>query len=156
MSATGLRVFDETLHATNTWLHEITSRMGWDDREKGYRLLRLSLHVIRDRLPVVEAAHLSAQLPMLLRGVFFEGWRPSKVPATVRTVDEFLAPLRSGFAGEPHFRPEEAFREVLDVMRMHVTAGQVEDVRRVMPEELKVLWSTDIGPGAEPRGDRGS
>lgn len=146
MSATGLRVFDETLHATNTWLHEITSRMGWDDREKGYRLLRLCLHAIRDRMPVGEAAHLSAQLPLLLRGVFFEGWRPAKVPLPVHTVDEFLDPLRKAFASERHFDPEAAFREVVDVMRMHVSAGEMEDVRRVMPEELKRLWAEDIWP----------
>jgi uncharacterized protein (DUF2267 family) len=146
MSTTGLRVFDETLHATNTWLHEITSRMGWDDREKGYRLLRLSLHAIRDRLPVVEAAHLSAQLPLLLRGVFFESWRPSQVPVQVHEVEEFLAPLRKGFASERDFDAEAAFREVVDVMRMHVSAGELEDVRRVMPDELKRLWATDVFP----------
>ena len=146
MSATGLRVFDETLHATNAWLHEITSRMGWDEREKGYRLLRLCLHVIRDRLPVGEAAHLSAQLPLLLRGVFFEGWRPSTVPVHVHTVEEFLAPIRKGFASERRFDAEAAFREVVDVMRMHVSAGEMEDVRRVMPDELKRLWAQDVWP----------
>ncbi len=52
MTMTGLPVFDETIHITNTWLHEITSRLGWDDRQKGYRLLRVCLHAIRDRLPV--------------------------------------------------------------------------------------------------------
>ena len=51
MSMTGLPVFDETVHATNTWLHEITSRLGWDDRKKGYRLLRASLHVLDLALP---------------------------------------------------------------------------------------------------------
>ena len=144
MSNTGLRVFDETLHATNTWLHEITARMDWDEREKGYRLLRLSLHAIRDRLPVVEAAHLSAQLPLLLRGVFFEGWRPSQVPVQVHDVEEFLAPLRKGFASELGFDAEAAFREVVAVMRMHVSAGEMEDVRRVMPDALKRLWTEDV------------
>ena len=149
MNATGLRVFDETLHATNTWLHKVTSRMGWDDREKG-RLLRLCLHTVRDRMPVGEAAHLSAQLPLLLRGVFFEGWRPAKVPLPVQTVEEFLAPLQKGFASERHFDAEAAFREVVDVMRMHVSAGEMEDVRRVMPDESKRLWAEErLGPPAD-------
>ena len=146
MSNTGLRVFDETLHATNTWLHEITSRMGWEDREKGYRLLRVCLHAIRDRMPVGEAAHLSAHLPLLLRGVFFESWRPSQVPVLVHEVEEFLAALRKGFASERDFDAEAAFREVVDVMRMHVSAGELEDVRRVMPDELKRLWATGVFP----------
>lgn len=140
MSTTGLHTFDETLHLTNTWLHEIESRMGWDDRRKAYRLLRASLHALRDRLPVVAAAQLAAQLPMLVRGMFFEGWRPTTVPRKVRTPDEFLAPLREAFSDDPSFDAEAAFREVLAVMRRHVSAGELEDVRRNMPEAIRRLW----------------
>jgi uncharacterized protein (DUF2267 family) len=143
MSMTGLPVFDETVHASNTWLHEITSRLGWDDRHKGYRVLRASLHAMRDRMPVSEAAHLSAQLPMLLRGLFFEGWRPAAEGHRVRTVDEFLSGLRGAFEHEPDFDAEAAFREVIGVMRLHVSPGAIEDVRRVMPEPLKGLWDEE-------------
>ena len=144
MSTTGLPVFDETIHATNTWLHEITSRMGWDDRQKGYRLLRACLHALRDRLPVTEGAQLSAQLPMLMRGIFYEGWRPAAVPNQVRSVEAFLAGLRAAFSEDPDFDAEAAFREMIDVMRLHVSAGEIEDVRRAMPEELRVLWEDDL------------
>ena len=68
MSFTGLPVFDETVQTTNAWLHEICSRRGWDERQKGYRLLRLCLHEIRDRLTPQGAAHFAAQMPMLMRG----------------------------------------------------------------------------------------
>jgi uncharacterized protein (DUF2267 family) len=144
MTMTGLPVFDETVHATNTWLHEITSRLGWDDRQKGYRLLRLSLHALRDRLPVAEAAQFSAQLPILLRGVFYEGWRPTRTRGRVRTIDKFLAGLRAAFSDDPEFDPEAAFREVINVMRMHVSAGEIEDMRRAMPTEIKRLWEDDL------------
>jgi uncharacterized protein (DUF2267 family) len=143
---TGLPVFDETVHISNTWLHEITSRMGWDDRQKGYRLLRASLHAMRDRMPVTEAAQLSAQLPMLLRGIYFEGWRPGAAEKPARTRDEFLSGLRDAFSGDPDFDAEAAFREVIAVMRFHVSAGEMEDVRRVMPEEIKGLWEEEA-PG---------
>lgn len=144
MSMTGLRTFDETLHATNTWLHEITARMGWDDRQKGYRLLRACMQTLRDRLPVGETAQFSAQLPILIRGIFFEGWRPSTVPVKTRTVDEFLTPIREAFSNEPDFDAEAAFREFVDVMKMHVSAGEIEDVRRALPEELKGLFSDTL------------
>ena len=144
MTMTGLRTFDETLHATNTWLHEITARMGWDDKQKAYRLLRVCLHALRDRLPIGETAQFSAQLPILVRGVFFEGWRPSMVPLKTRTIDEFLTPIRDAFSNEPDFDAEAAFREFVDVMKMHVSAGEVEDVRRAMPEGLKGLFSDNI------------
>lgn len=144
MSATGLSVFDETIQATNTWLHEITSRMGWDDRQKGYRLLRACLHALRDRLPVSESAQLSAQLPMLIRGIYYEGWRPAAEPRKVRSIDEFLSGVRAAFSADPDFDAAAAFREVIDVMRLHVSAGEIEDMRRTMPQEIRTLW--DIGP----------
>jgi len=144
MTMTGLPVFDETVHATNTWLHEITSRLGWDDRQKGYRVLRLSLHALRDRMPVTEAAKFSAQLPMLLRGVFFEGWRPSATPTKVRSKDEFLARLRSAFSEDPDFDAEVAFREVISVMKFHISAGEIEGVRRVMPDKIRTLWEEEF------------
>ena len=144
MSMTGLSVFDETVHITNTWLHEITSRLGWDDRQKGYRVLRASLHALRDRMPVTEAAQFSAQLPMLLRGVFYEGWRPAVTPTKVRSKDEFLAGLRSAFSADPDFDAEAAFREVISVMKFHISAGEIEHMRRTMPAELQTLWEEEI------------
>ena len=140
MTMTGLRVFDETVHTTNTWLHEITARLGWDDRQRGYRLLRLSLHAIRDKLPVTEAAHVSAQLPLLIRGIFFEGWQPARTPSKSRSIPEFLAGVSDGFSDDDDFEAESAFREVISVMKMHISEGEMEDVRRSMPEEIKPLW----------------
>jgi uncharacterized protein (DUF2267 family) len=146
MSATGLPVFDETLHATNTWLHEITARMGWEDRHKSYRLLRVSLHSLRDRLPVASAAKLAAQLPMLARGMFYEGWRPSDVPKKIRSRDEFLADVRAAFSEDPAFDAEAAFREVVAVMRMHISEGEMEILRNAMPSQIRTLWEDGERP----------
>lgn len=143
MTTTGLRTFDETVHAANAWLHELTARMGWEDRQRGYRLLRVSLRTLRDRLPVAEAAKLGAQLPILLRGVFYEGWRPATVPVETRSLDEVLSGLRAAFSDDPAFDAEAAFREVIGVMKLHVSPGEMEDVRRAMPAEIKTLWQDD-------------
>ncbi len=143
MTTTGLTVFDDTIHATNTWLHEIGSRMVWDDRRKAYRLLRTSLHAIRDRLPPTAAAHLAAQLPLLMRGVFYEGWRPSEVPKKTRTRDEFLSGIRDAFSDDPDFDAEAAFREMVAVMKLHVSAGEMEALRRAMPDPIKALWEDE-------------
>ena len=146
MSITGLPVFDKTVHTTNTWLHEITPRLGWDDRKKGYRALQVSLHALRDQMPVSEAAKFSAQLPILLRGVFFEGWRPMAKPTKVRSKGNFLAGLRDAFPNERDFDAEAAFCEVFAVIKFHISAGEMEDVRRTMPKEIKELLDEDI-PG---------
>lgn len=139
MSNTGLKAFDDTIHRTNTWLHEITSRMGWDERRKGYRLLRVALHAIRDWMDVAEISHLSAQLPLLVRGVFFEGWQPMKSRAG-EDVDALLSGIAEAFPDDPDFDSRAAFCEVLSVMRMHLSEGEYAKLRRAMPNGLRCFW----------------
>ena len=73
---TGLDVFDTTVHKTHVWLNDIMQELGWEDRHKAYLGLRTTLHALRDRLTVEETAQLAAQLPMLIRGLYYEGWDP--------------------------------------------------------------------------------
>ena len=141
MSATGLEVFDRTLQTTNNWLDEVMREAEWADRHKAYRALRVVLHALRDRLPVDEAAHLSAQLPMLLRGVFSEGWRPAETPVPVRSKDEFLSSLASAFSGDTFADPEQIAQIVFGVLARHVSDGEGAKVKSVLPKEIRELWT---------------
>ncbi len=141
MSATGLEVFDETVQKTNIWLREIMDETGLT-RRRAYEVLRAVLQTLRDRLTVDEAAHLSAQLPMLVRGIFFEGWHPAGTPHKWRSLDDFLAELRRhlGSADVADIDLEAAARAVFGVIGRHVSAGEVEDVRQSLPEPVRRLW----------------
>ena len=108
MSATGLTVFDETIQKTNTWLKEISETLG-SDRHRAYQALRAVLHCLRDRLIIGEVAHLGDQLPMLVRGIYYEAWRPSGKPEKIRSQEDFLA-LAAHLAHAP-IEPEEAVLE---------------------------------------------
>ncbi len=140
MSTTGLTQFDETLHLTNTWLKELMNDLGWEDRHRAYRALRATLHALRDRLPVDEAAHLAAQLPMLVRGFYYEGWRPAATPTRDRTTEDFVAHVEHAFAREPQVDCENVVRAVFALLDRHVSGGEIEDVRRILPEPLRTLW----------------
>jgi uncharacterized protein (DUF2267 family) len=68
-------VFEGTLQKTQVWLNDLMFELDWEDRpQKAYLALRTVLHALRDRLTVEEAVQLGAQLPMLVRGFYFEGW----------------------------------------------------------------------------------
>ena len=98
MSSTGLEVFDTTLQETNHWLKLMMGELGTDSRRTAFGALRGALHALRDRIDVDNAAHLGAQMPMLLRGAYYEGWHPAATPTRTARSSSTLGrcPFRTG------------------------------------------------------------
>jgi uncharacterized protein (DUF2267 family) len=140
MSITGLTQFDETVHLTNTWLKELMEELGWEDRHRAYRGLRAVLHALRDRLPTESAAHLAAQLPMLVRGFYYEGWAPGKDAVRDKTAADFVSHVEQAFSQDPDAEPERIARAVFGLLSRHVSAGEVKNVRSNLPEAIRTLW----------------
>jgi uncharacterized protein (DUF2267 family) len=140
MSQTGLPVFDSTLHATNTWLNDVASELRWADKHQAYRALRAVLHALRDRLSVEQAAALAAQLPLLVRGIYYEGWHPAGKPLKERTKAEFLAPIHDGLRNLA-VDAESVARAVFRVLARHVSRGEVDKVKATLPADIRSLWA---------------
>jgi len=143
MSTTGLPVFDETLHLTNTWLKELMAKMNWSDRHRAYLALRIVLQGIRDHLPVDHAAKLGSQLPMLVRGFYYEGWHPAHKPIKDRSQAYFLDAVTAGFRASPTDEPIDpaaVVRAVFGLLEQHISAGVVENLKRALPRSLRRLW----------------
>lgn len=141
MSATGLEVFDRTLQASHVWLDDVMTSLGWIDRQHAYHALRVVLHALRDRLPLIEAVHLSAQMPMLIRGLYFEGWQPEKTPVKERTRDEFLTHVTDAFLFDVNADSRQIAHAVFNAIARHVTSGEVEKVKHALPSGIRELWS---------------
>ena len=140
MPTTALNVFDTTLEKTNVWLNEICDELDWDQKHGAYTALRATLHALRDRLPVNEAAQLGAQLPMLIRGFYYEGWHPANKPVKVRHRDEFLEQIAQECRTSLDAPIDEVVRAVFQVLERHVTPGEITSVIRALPDELRELW----------------
>jgi uncharacterized protein (DUF2267 family) len=134
-----LTSFASTLQTTNIWLNDVLGQLGWEDPQRAYHALRAVLHALRDRLPVDQAAALAAQLPMLVRGFYYEGWHPHGKPLRERHKEEFLAHVAAAFREDPGVDPEEVTRAVFQVLSKHVTRGEIEAVKRSLPAELRSL-----------------
>lgn len=149
MSLTGLDAFDRTLQKTNEWLNEIMDEQGWSDRQRAYLALRATLHALRDQLTAEEAVHLGAQMPMLVRGFYYEGWHPaSREILRERHKGDFLASIEERLRNAvfPDRLTEEdarmIARGVFRVLDRRITAGEIEDVRNMLPKHVRELWPT--------------
>lgn len=141
MSANGLEVFDKTLETTNGWLKEIMEDVG-PDRQVAWKVLSVVLRKLRDRLPLGLAAHLGAQLPLLIRGVYYDQFEPSKLPTDCDTREEFVAEVAEWLTDIRPVDPDAAVRSVFKVLSHHVDPGQIAKVREALPRSLRQSWET--------------
>lgn len=140
MSTTGLPIFDETLQLANVWLDELMRALDWDDKQRAYRMLRATLHALRDRLTPHEAVHLGAQLPMLIRGIYYEGWHMRDTAPPERTKAAFLSHVEAEFKHDPKEDIDAPVGEVLTLLEHKISPGEIEDVKNMLPEEVRALW----------------
>ena len=137
---TGLDVFDSTVQKTNMWLKEILEELGWKNRHRAYRALRATLHALRDHLSIEEVVELAAQLPTLIRGIYYEGWQPNKNKGKERYKKEFLDNVLHYFEIDPDVDPEYISRAVFRVLCKRISEGEIKDIISILPKELKELW----------------
>lgn len=146
MTNTGIDSIDRTLHKTNEWLAAIADHLRAQERKDAYTALRSVLHALRDRLPVATVASLGAQLPMLVRGVYYEGWHPApdgKPASGIHTADEFFALVERDLPRHPNIPAETAVRAVFTVLAGHLDPSETEKVIHVLPRRIQDLWKPE-------------
>jgi uncharacterized protein (DUF2267 family) len=141
MNGTGIDAFDTTIQKTRVWLNDLMDKLDWrGNPQKAYLALRSVLHALRDRLTVEEAVHLGAQLPMLIRGFYYDGWELTGRPVKERHREEFLNHIRKAFHDDTRVDPEKVVRAVFSVLAERTSAGEIEDVKHMLPRGLQDLW----------------
>ena len=140
MSNTGLEIFDTTLHETNHWLKLMMTSLETNDRRFAFTALRATLHALRDRIGPASAVHLGAQLPMLLRGAFYEGWRLTGTPTHERHVEGFLSHVDGNLPQNSPVNAESAARATFGAMTECLDAGEIAKVMQLLPSEIRLLW----------------
>ena len=132
-------IIERSAEKAHVWINDVAEQLGTEDHQLAYRVLRAYLHVLRDRLPVDEAAQLAAQLPELIRGIYYEGWDPSRTPVKYRDFAEVLSRVTSEAVLAGETEASLAVSACASVLRRHVSAGEVEDIRSILPEDLRPI-----------------
>jgi uncharacterized protein (DUF2267 family) len=138
VSATGLDVFDKTFQTTNVWLNDLMEQLG-PDRQLCWKVLSTVLQMLRDRLPLGLAAHLGAELPVLVRGAYYDQFEPARQPSDWDW-DEFVIEVTDRVSDARLMDANDAVRSVLATLSRHVSPGQVAKVQATLPEKLRTMW----------------
>ena len=141
MSSATVSSFERTIHKTNVWLKDIMEELGWDSHQRAYHALRAVLHTLRDRLSTEEVADLAAQLPMLVRGFYYDGWAPSHRTLSERHKEQFLAHIDEALRDDMTVTAEEVARAVFRVISKHVSSGEIADIKSTLPQGIRDLWA---------------
>jgi uncharacterized protein (DUF2267 family) len=134
----GIQSLENSLLKTRAWVDRI-AQLGSLEPHDAYKALRAVLQTLRDRLPTPESAHLAAQLPTVLRGLYFEGWDPASTPVKMHRA-EFLDAVGRRLAPGRFLDPEQLTRQVLKAASEHLSPGELEKARNCLPADLHCLW----------------
>lgn len=140
MSAQGLEVIDRSVHITHEWINELAGRLDWSSKRSALSLLRATLQHLRDHLMPNELAQFSAQLPLMIRGMFFEGWVPKKTPIKERSSAGFIGFIEARLGDTEEYRGAEDISCVFKLLNAKVSAGEIADIRASLPSAIRALW----------------
>jgi uncharacterized protein (DUF2267 family) len=139
MSEAEPSIIEHSVEKTHIWLKAVAEELGDTDHQYAYRALRAVLHTLRDRLTVEVAAKLAAQLPTLIRGIYYEDWVPSRTPLAIHDVGTFLDHVVSEGRMAGDTEASVAVTAVARVLRAHVSPGEIDDVLAVLPDKFRAL-----------------
>lgn len=141
MSNDTFSTLERAAHDTQGWLHEISREMNHPSTKVAYHALRGVLTTLRDRLPLEEAHHLAAHLPVLVRGLYFEGYHPAGKPDKLDR-EAFLARVAGELETVGGASPEAAVRAVFSVLDAHIGEGRLLHTMDVLPADLREFYPT--------------
>lgn len=139
MTHTTIAGFTQAAQQAQQWVNELAAELEWSE-QRAYHLLRSVLHAVRDWLTLDEMTDLAAQLPVLIRGIYFEGWNPNRTPVAERKKEDFVARIQADFARDRLNEPDAAIAAVFALLDRHVSPGEIAQVRHSMKKHLQQLW----------------
>jgi uncharacterized protein (DUF2267 family) len=137
-----IAALDKTIQKTNFWLRQSLTELDWSDVGRGFTALRAVLHALRDHLPTAEIVQLGAQMPTFIRGVYYEGWNPAKTPSRDHGKTAFLRQIEACFGPRAEVDAEHVARSIIRVLLKQISAGEMDQVRSALPQEVRHYWPT--------------
>jgi uncharacterized protein (DUF2267 family) len=136
-NSASVAALDHAVQSAQTWVHDVAHEFDTKDLEFAYRVLRAWLHTLRDRISVQASANFAAQLPDLIRGVFYAGWDPSAVPEKYNAHEYVLRFARDATIGADDVG--KAASATTAAALHHLPAAQIEKVFEQLPADIRAV-----------------
>lgn len=134
-------ILENNIHQTMDWIYAVEEACHWDDdnQRKAFIALRAVLHQLRDLLALEAAAALSSQLPLLIRGIFFENWKPDSNSSKIFEKDEFLSLVSKALYPYRDMDVEKTIKGVFNVLSRKLPPGVFDNIIKAIPKEIQAL-----------------
>ena len=133
--------FDHAMQEGNLWLSQVADQLHFKQEDRhAYSALLAVLHALRDLLSLELAVHLSAQLPMVVRGLFFEGWKMQRTLGETRTVEGFCEHVEHELPPKFPMDGKTVSVGIFEVLWTRLDVGETAKIIDQMPTALKSLW----------------
>lgn len=144
MPKSGFSSLDKSTQKTKEWLHEVQDELGWEDENMVYLAFRSVIQTLRDRLPIEEAIDLGDELPMVMKGMYYEGYSTKHKPEKIKNREEFFQKVQEKSPRTP-LKTEEATKAVFHLLEKKLGgAGEIKQVRSNLPKDIQNFWKSSI------------
>ena len=131
------------------FMKDLSKELGYpEDTKRAGRVLKSILHALRNQLTVEESVQLLSQLPLFLKGVYVESWTLHKTAKKPKNFDEFYHEIRKidKQANLYDFKTDDDIDNAISVvfmsLRRYVSLGELEDIKAILPKELKLMLNS--------------
>lgn len=147
MRSASLEVFAKAVQTTDNWLTEIilALELGDQDRQLAWQLLTAVLQALRDQLTPALAGELGDQLPVLMRGAYYEGYAPPLHSEADRSAKTFLERVDNKLPVLPAGDLLKAVGITCSVVAGHIDGPTAEAIWKVLPEAVTSPAASSAG-----------
>ena len=139
---------EHSTELTDKWVRSINYQVDWDDPNRSFQLLRATLHALRDALPINEAIEFAAQMPLVIKAYYFEGWNPSSTLDCDRDKAGFVDLVSQKIPFVSDDEAERAISAVFLTLNEKISSGEINDARQSVRKHLRKLWPEPVDTGA--------
>ncbi len=144
MVRSGFSNIDKSTQKTKEWLHEVQDELGWEDENMVYIAFRAVIQTLRDRLPVEEAIELADELPMVMKGLYYEGYTPKHKPEKIKNRTEFFEKVQQKSPRRP-IQTEQATKAVFSMLERKLSGGgEINQVKGNLPKDIQDFWESSV------------